>query len=85
MRCEIVAANRMPHSGVPALAFEPLTQGNLMLGELVTPINQRRAILWPGSFNLWSEGSQGLLGSFETHLARLDVVLVGGNGHDRAE
>ena len=48
-------------------------------------IDQWRAILWSGSFNLWSEGSQCLLGSFETYLARVNVVLVGGNGHDRAE
>ena len=48
-------------------------------------IDQWRAILWSGSFNLWSEGSQCLLGSFETYLARVDVVLVGGNGHHRAK
>ena len=48
-------------------------------------IDQRRAIFWPGSFNLRSEGSQGLLGPFETNLARVDVVFVGGSGHDRME
>jgi len=41
-------------------------------------INERRTILGSGSFNLGSEGHQGLLGSFETYLTRLDVVLVGG-------
>ena len=48
-------------------------------------IDQRRAILWPGSFNFRCEGSQSLLGSFETYLARLDIVLVGRNGHHRAK
>ena len=48
-------------------------------------VNQRRAVLWSGSFDLWREGRQGLLGSFETNLARLDVVLVGSNGHHGAE
>ena len=48
-------------------------------------VDQRRAILWPGRFNLRSEGRYGLLGSLETHLAGFDVVLAGGDGHDCAE
>ena len=48
-------------------------------------INQRRAILRPGSFNLRGKCRQGLLRSFETDLARLGVIFVGGHGHDRAE
>ena len=44
-------------------------------------VDQRRAILWPGRFNLRSEGRYGLLGSLETHLAGFDVVLAGGDGH----
>jgi len=48
-------------------------------------VDQRGAILWPRRFNLRSEGDQSLLGSFETDLARGDVVFVGSNGHDGAE
>ena len=40
-------------------------------------IDQRRAILWAGSFDLRSEGGQSLLGSFEAYLARRDIVFVG--------
>ena len=48
-------------------------------------INQRPAISGPGGFNLRGEGRHGLRGTFETHLARLQVVLVGGHGHHRAQ
>ena len=48
-------------------------------------VDQRRAILWSGRFNLRSEGCYGLPGALETHLAGFDVVLAGGDGHDCAE